>query len=358
MASSEQPAAPSPVPAGAPTSLSSPPPPPPASGPSPPDLPASPARRRLGRRLLGGWKGQIPRLVLFLLLLAGFVLSAVSLGTAWWVYQSSGGNSSATVLFNPGSTYSVSCTGSGCGGFAQGSFSYNSFGSAIGSLYGSLDGALIFVVVLAAIATAIGILAIAGRIGRGLTIVGSLLGIAAGGALIGLSLWVESSQPGSFAASVTFQGAGGQGPNPTTSFWGTADAGGSSAVWGAGAGWYGALIGGTLLVAIAIVLVLATRSATPRRVPAPAPRASPPVPRYESPTRPVYAPIVHTSSPVAYSPPPMNAPVQASAKTPVPVLVKKSAPTPEPMVDCPSCGYQNPSAARKCGYCQRPMAPA
>jgi hypothetical protein len=334
-----------------------PPPPPPELGPPPtPNAPPAsappPARKRL--RLATG-DGRLPRLFLTLSLLVGFVLSAVSLATAWWSYTSTGGGTTDSVLFLPGSTYSVSCSGSGCGGFATGSFSYSVFGGSLGTLYTTLEGLLVLAVLLAGVATLFGIAAIFGRGGRTLGIVGTLVGVAAGAILLGLSFWVEGTQPSSFGSNVTFQGTRGGGPSPATSFWGTTSAGGSVATWGAGAGWYCALIGAVLILAVALALLLFRRASAPRTAASEQRTFAPST--YREPAGPVvYAPTVRTSAPRSYTAPPLNAPVQASAKTPVPIRPRTGAPPPEATVPCPACGYQNSSRARTCAYCQRPMA--
>ncbi len=298
--------------------------------------------------------------MLSLTLLVGFVLSAVSLGTAWWAYSYSGGGTSDSVQFTPGSTYSVSCSGSGCGGFVSGSSSYSSWGGSIASIYGSLEVALIAAVAIAGLATVLGLLSLFGRGPRTFGFIGCLLGVVSGATLLGLSAWVVSSQPGAFGSDVTFLGTHSGGPSPASSFWGSATGGGASATWGAGAGWYGALLGGVVLLAISCVLVLVARSRAPR----PSPYDERPFAasaRHQTGTPPVYAPTVRTAAapppsapPRSYTAPPLSAPVQASAKTPVPVLIKKS-PTAEPTVDCPACGYANSSRAKTCAYCQRPM---
>jgi hypothetical protein len=308
--------------------------------------------------------GGLARLVLTLVLVVGFILAAVSLGTAWWTYTSSSGSSSEAVQFGPGSTYSVTCSGSGCGGFGSGSFSYSAFGGSLGTLYGTLEGVLILAVVLAGIVTLFGLLALVGRGNRTFGLLGFLLGLASGGALLALGLWIESAQPGAFGSSETFPGTHAGGASPSSSFWGTGSGGGSVATWGAGAGWYCAVIGGVLVLVVAIALLFIDRQAMPRTPKAP---RAPPAPKEERsfapvPTgyrdfanRPVYAPPVHTNMtpPPSASPPP-TLPVQATAKSPVPVLGKKGA-VPAATVECPACGYANSPKARICAYCQRPM---
>jgi hypothetical protein len=303
-------------------------------------------------------------LVLTLVLVVGFILAALSLGSAWWAYSSSSGSSSEAVQFGPGSTYSVTCSGSGCGSFASGSFSYSTFGGTLGTLYGTLEGLLILAVLLAGIATLFGLVALAGRGGRIFGFLGFLFGLGAGALLLLLGIWIESGQPGAFGSNATFPGTHPGGPSPGSSFWGSASGGGSVATWGAGAGWYCAVIGGVLVLAVAIALLVIGREATPRVPRAPAApkeeRSFAPVPTgyRDFANRPVYAPPVHTTM----APPPsasssVNAPVQASAKTPVPVLGKKAS-APEATVECPSCGYANSPKARICAYCQRPMKAA
>jgi hypothetical protein len=298
------------------------------------------------------------RTVLALVLVAGFVLSAISLGTAWWAYSASSGGAVYSLQFVPGSSYPVSCTGA-CGGYGSGSNTYADFGGSLASLYGSLESALVLAVVLAGITTLFGVLAVIGRGDRRFGVVAFLVGLLAGAVLLGLGFWVEAAQPGAFGAGVTFHGLPPGGPSPASSFWGSYDSGGSSASWGAGAGWYGAMIGGAFVLAAAIsLLVLGWRSASR---PAPRePRAFAPatVPYRESAGRPVYSPIVHAEpvvTPVA-PPPWVETPVQATAKSPAPVLLKPSKGA-EPTVECPACGYANSARARTCAYCQRAMKP-
>jgi hypothetical protein len=299
--------------------------------------------------------------VLTLVLIVGFILAAISLGTAWWAYASTTGGASESVQFVPGSTYSVTCSGSGCGNFASGSFSYASFGGSVGSLYGALEALLILAVVLAGIATLFGLIALAGRGGRMFGFLGFLLGVVSGVVLILLAVWIEASQPGSFGSGVAFPGTRAGGASPFTSFWGTASNGGAVASWGAGAGWYCAVLGGVLVLVVAVALLFVGRAATPR-----APRA-PPAPKEDRtfapvPTgyrdfanRPVFAPPVHTSmTPPPSAATPITTPVQATAKTPAPVLGKKAS-APVATVECPACGYANSPKARICAYCQRPM---
>jgi hypothetical protein len=293
-------------------------------------------------------------------LLAGFVLSAVSLATAWWSYTSSGGGTTDSVLFTPGSTYTVSCAGSNCGGFATGSFSYSVFGGSLGTLYSTLEGVLVLAVVLAGIATLFGLVTIFGRGNRSLVLVGTILGLVAGATLLGVSFWVEGAQPSAFGSSATFQGTHAGGPSPANSFWGTSSAGGAVATWGAGAGWYCALIGGILVLAIAVTLLFISR-ATYARAPRHEPRALPPSSHRESSRPTVYAPIVRgfaTTPTQSYTPPPLDAPVQATAKTPVPARARSTAGAAEATVACPACGYPNSSRAKTCAYCQRSMKAA
>jgi hypothetical protein len=334
-----------------------PPPPPPVESPYAASIgPAPPRPRR--RRLLAG-DGGATRFVLVLALLVSFVLSAVTLGTAWWSYTYSNGNTTQTDLFDPGSTYSVMCTGSGCGSFASGSFSYSDFGGTLGVLYGSLEGLLIVAVVFAGLATLFGLVMLFGRGGRAFAILAFLLGLVAGGLLLAASLWVESSQPSAFGSGAAFPGLRGGGVSPSTSFWGTSSGGGAVPVWGAGVGWYCALIAGVLLIAIAISLLF-LRSTNPARAARPAAVRSVPAPSRAEviAAAPMYAPPppAHGPPPPTAAAEPINAPVQASAKTPVPILrAKPVAAEPDAMVDCPSCGYQNSSRARTCSYCQRSL---
>ncbi len=302
--------------------------------------------------------------MLTIVLVAGFILAAISLGTAWWVYSASSGSTTISDQFGPGSTYTVTCSGSGCAGFASGSNPYSIWHGSVGTLYGAVEGVGILAVVLAGIATLFGLLVLTGRAGRRFGLLGFLLGAVSGGILLALGIGVESGQPGAFGPDPTFPYLRGGGASPTSSFWGSVSGGGSAATWGAGAGWYCAMIGGALVLAVAVGLLLVGREARAR---APRPARPPKEDRTFAPVptgyrdfanRPVYAPPVHaTMTPPPSASPPVDAPVQATAKSPAPVLGKKAA-APAATVECPACGYANSPKARICAYCQRPMSAA
>ncbi len=285
-------------------------------------------------------------LVLFVL---GFVLSLVAVATPWWSYADSSHNESETVNFLVGSTYSVTCSGSGCGAFAAGSFSYSIFGGSIGSMYGALEALAAFAAVAAALAAIFGCWGVFRRTDRGLRpVLTVLLVLVASGLLFASTLWIASAQPGAFGSSVSFAGTTPGGLTPLNAFWGSSSSGGSSATWGAGVGWYCAFFAGLILLVDLFALLLLNRSRIPRAV----------VVRGELP-RVAMNPNVYIPTPgVAplpaqhgYTAPP---PAETAVPNASPVAVP-STPPPAATVACPACGYQNSARSKTCSYCQRPL---
>lgn len=340
------------------------------SGPPVAPAVAGPAR---GRSLVGRGLRRLertnPRWLLAFLLIAAFVLGAISLGSSWWFYTSRAAGGSISLGFVPGGDYVVTC--SNCGGFTAGSFSYSAFGGSLGGLYEAILGLMAAAVALVALAAALALLAALGRRTGWWQRSGSFVLVFVALVLAWIAaIAVVAAQPGAFGAASTFQGLGPGNASPTTSFWGTDAAG--TANWGAGAGWYLALAAGVLLVVIAAFLVLVGHerlrlpertTRRPAEIPAPSRGYAPPP--VASPTvRPVVSrppPVVPTrvTAPLA-RPSPSAAPASPWDETPraapPATAARSAAPTPAgPTIDCPNCGTPNLARSKTCSYCQRPL---
>ncbi|MGA8543415.1 MAG: hypothetical protein WB947_07775 [Thermoplasmata archaeon] len=291
--------------------------------------------------------------------MAVFLIGIISLATSWWGYSSASTGSAVTVNFLPGSNYAITCAGHDCGGFTAGSFPYTAIGGSLGTLYEGvliLLAAAVALVGLAALFTGLEVLRqrdVAAH--RSLTnwfLMGAAL------LFLGAVGWTAAGQPAGFPAGTPFAGSGSGGSSPATSFWGSTSNGGAS--WGAGPGWYLALIGAVLVVVVLFVLLGLARqhsSPTPERrtrsavgSPSVAPRGY---------TAPPSATVNPRRSESAWTPPATttsrDVPVPPKAKVPAPVAATPGA-APE-MIACPDCGTQNLAKSRVCSYCQRRLRP-
>jgi hypothetical protein len=297
-----------------------------------------------------------PRAILAFLLIAVFVMGFVSLATSWWGYSSSGAGSSVTINFLPGSNYAVSCTGPHCDGFTAGSFPYSVIGSG-GSLGTIYEGVLVLLaagtalVGLAALFTGLEVLRQREANGhRFLTYV--FLGTAAL-LLLGAAAWTAGGQPGGFPAASSLSGSGGSGASPANSFWGATSTGATQ--WGAGPGWYLALVGAVLIAGILVVLLALGRQhtvASPERRTRSAVAAAPVAPRgYSAP------PTTTSPKRPAVTRPPLSPSASREVEEAPAATVAAPAPiepvAPPVMIACPECGTQNLEKSRVCSYCQR-----
>jgi hypothetical protein len=334
---------------------------PPAAGTSPaPSPPAAyapiPARRP--RAPLSA----VQRKLLFeIALLAALALAVASLVTPWWSFAYSSGGGSESVNFVPGVMYSVTCAGSGCGGFASGTFSYSNFGAGTSALYAAA-------LVVAAVATVFaGLVALIyglegvrsrtyrvprARLFRFLCVLGALLAV-------GMTIAVAAAQSSSFVSGATFPGTTSGGPSPTNSFWGSSHLGATSASWGAGVGWYCAIAAALLLLGALLALLAQARSArdegalrAPVRVAVSATVVAAPLgaeagtesePPSEAPSDRVPASTGGFRAPPSATPRVRPAPVSSGPST--------AGAT----VACPACGFENSAKSRNCSYCQRPL---
>jgi hypothetical protein len=194
-------------------------------------------------------------LLLPTLLVVAFVLGVVSLGTAWWSYDGSASGKTESLNFVPGSSYYVTCSGTGCGGFSAGTFPYTVLGGSVGGMYITVLSLMIVAVVLTGL---VALFAVLGALGRGsIRMQSTTVLILKGTAILILFatlIWTATGQSSTFPPGQLFAGTGSTGASPDTSFWGSASTPGASAAWGAGPGWYLALTTVVLLCGVLVLL--------------------------------------------------------------------------------------------------------
>ncbi len=230
-------------------------PPPPAPPPAPP---AGAGLLRLGRSAKG------TRLSASALLLLSIIVLAVSLTVPWWGASLSGGGTSGTIGFVPGSSYFV--TGTFGTGAAAGTYAYSSTGLLhVGELYEAVLGVGLLAILAGLAAMVLGYLGASGtfrsRKYLSMTLLLTLISLVGAALLPGM---VALAQPAAFNADGSgFGGTGGSGcgtgSNPCNSFWGSISGGGATYAWGAGVGWY-LSIAAAVLLALALVQLITSRS--------------------------------------------------------------------------------------------------
>ncbi len=198
-------------------------------------------------------------------LLLGTALVVGSMLASWWGFTIQEPNNEASITYNffLGSDYSVACTaGTECSSVASGILSYSGHGlGSIGTLY---QAAQIVEIVGLAFAILACLVALAGALGywkgRRPLILGTVFGVVALLLVLAPVAALVALQPSAFGQSGGGIAASAP-PSPATSFWGACSGGGAAdgacttgpgdgsitAAWGAGAGWYLALMGGILL---------------------------------------------------------------------------------------------------------------
>jgi hypothetical protein len=268
-----------------------------------------------------------------LLFLIGFVLAGVSLATAWWSLTESGGGTTVSVSFYPGSDYVQSCGYSGggpsnpCGSNSTETHPYTATRlNHTAQLYGTVQDLLAGGVVFALSASIVGLLGAYGlSFGRGQLLLTLLLGVIALVLVLAAPAWAALGGPGALGQDIQ---TGSSSPPPyATTFWGTNSSGSVSSTWGPGAGWFAAVAGSALLL-VGLGLLLTSRRdpystaelrelRTPARADAATPPAAPQLTYYEAP--PVGGAVVATHA------------------------------------VCPACGSTNSAAAWVCWKCQRPL---
>jgi len=197
------------------------------------------------------------------LLLIAAVLLSVSLGLSWWGASVTEGGGTATLSFLPGSSY----TGSGDlgNGSYSGSATYASAGLIqVGNLYEAIFGVTLLIAITSFVGMGLGYIGAFGTFrSRAPLYVALVLTIVSFLGAVLLPAVLAIGQPWAFTAdssSGVFGGSGGcgTGANPCNSFWGSISSGGVSVIWGAGVGWYLALVAAVLLL-IALIQLMAAR---------------------------------------------------------------------------------------------------
>ncbi|HTT14610.1 MAG TPA: hypothetical protein VMG14_06610 [Thermoplasmata archaeon] len=198
---------------------------------------------------------------IFLLGAIACVVGALLAG--WWgmSVQEPNGEGTLTYTFSLGSNLLVGCSGgSACASTPTGSVAYSSHGlSPVGGLY---EGALVLVLLALAAAVGAAVVGLAGVLeywtARGQHLATVLLAFVALVFVLAAILSVAGLQPGAFGQGGGGIASGGT-PSPAESFWGGCSGGGLNngacstpsgsitASWGAGAGWYLALVAAVLL---------------------------------------------------------------------------------------------------------------
>ncbi len=177
-------------------------------------------------------------MVASLLLLATGLVLLFSLLSPWWGYTFYSGSTSGSVYMLPGSSVVISLTNGSQSSTLTLSYHAAGFGF-LGETFGVLELLLLASLIAPLTAGAIGISAERGLIrgwargrfvawaglGTTLTVMGSVAYLT-----VGLPLQLHSGNPGTLCNAGPFGGS-----TPCSSFWGTD--------WGAGSGWYLALIG-------------------------------------------------------------------------------------------------------------------
>lgn len=217
----------------------------------------------------------------------GAILLLVSAAMAWYQISSADSGTTATYNLNPGSSYSVTCSGSNCGLVPTGSQSYS---SAMESHEQSLYGTLYYLIIAGGVLALIGaVLAfLTPRLPKSaqiapllLILIGLILGIAAVGYVAGGQTSAYSSDATSHGQSAPPSGTSW----PGGSFIGSSSNGGATQNWGPGVGFYLGVVAVVMFLLSVVFMVLAWRAmkhdgpAAPMAPMAPAatpPPASPP----------------------------------------------------------------------------------
>jgi|GEM_PF-5496075 len=290
--------------------------------------------------------------MVILLVVVAFVIVLASLTTSWWGYSVSSGGTTQSVQFLPGSNYNIACTGH-CS-VASASNAYSAIPGSLNTIYEGVLGLLI------ASAAMIGLAALFlgfGALGRRPTPIQPfwtrLFLLLSPLLLFVAVVWTAGGQPSAFPSGGSpFGGTGSSGESPANSFWGSSAT--DSAQWGAGIGWYLAVVGVVILLVVVIVTLVLNRRpmSTPELRTRNAVFVAPVVPKGYTPpptVPPSRSPV--TRPPVPRMTPPPSAPEPAPATVMAPILET----TPQEMVACSECGTQNSAKSRICSYCQRPL---
>ncbi|MDE1819813.1 MAG: hypothetical protein KGJ23_02345 [Euryarchaeota archaeon] len=341
---------------------------------TPPPAPPPPA---YGRRE-GGRRGSGRRWTAAALLFLSFALAITAAVSPWWYDTVSVTNSSGTavatdsLLFSPGSTSYISC--SGTYGYSYGGPCDNSatnWGYATGGLP-SLGGVYVLMHVTSILAAVLGLLTavfmIMGAAGRGwgrwhfhtTHLLALFIGIMAllapavlltlqPGLVTGVSATDPSQGPSYYFLGPQAQDCGANTPNGT--FWASCTYSQGSyyaytyqATWGAGLGWYASLVS-ALFALLGGALYLSSRqegtsSGAPRSY-APSAWGAP-----SSPGRAALGPGGASSAMV---------PLTSDGREMVPALAYAGASVVSNRTSCRACGHLNPVGSALCTRCHAPL---
>lgn len=308
--------------------------PPPSGGTS---LAYPPAKPVYFKRM-SGYRDQ-KRTVAAAVLAAGFVLAAVALGTAWWSISTSYtyDGTTTTGIFNMYAGGTCSSTSS-----ASSPTPPCTVNGTLASLYSSIGTLVGVALALALVAAAFGFLGAFGlnfgRIQLTLTILFALIPFLL---LIAAAGWAVGSTPS--AASL---------PSGDY-FWGSTSASGYTTTWGAGAGWYVAIVAAlVLIVGMAMYAGTRTQPYTALEL-GYRPPVLPPSPGVA--TWPGGSGVPPPPPPggypgPAYPPPPPPPPPPPASSYPSP-----ASPAAPAAFACPTCQAMNQSGAKACWRCGAPL---
>jgi hypothetical protein len=256
-------------------------------------------------------------------LLLGFIFVAIALGTSWWGSSSNAG--SANIYPGGATDCSFGGTSAPC-----------TLPSALVSLYGSI-GALVAtalaLTIVGAIFAFLGAFAL--NFGRWQLLLTFILP-GVGFLLILAAVIVAPVSSPSAAGNLLPAGSG---------FWGSSSAGGVTTTWGAGAGWYVAIVSLFFLTVGALLYFQTRREPYTARELGWTPAMVPP------PGTPTAGTMWAANAPPQWSPPPSGAYTPPAAPTYTPPIQPTSAPTSQ-AIQCRNCGMMNPPGATVCGRCQ------
>lgn len=302
-----------------------------------------------------------------ILLTIGLVLILISMFIGWWTAtETLTGNPSSTTTLNfiPGSSYTTTCTSSttGCGGSGSSSTT-STYASSnlnhVSTIYQDVQYLLIGAVLLVAFAVVAGFLGAFGiSFGRGQMSMVVAFAIIAAILCLAAAAWVAVGQPAALSSDAN--GSCGASPNICGSFWGSYSAAGGSETWGAGGGWYLALVGFILVIAGG-AMYARTRSepfTLAEIAQAPPPSSYPPPPAYAYPPYSATAPPPPAAYPGAQYPgaaQPPAAPPPTWQAPPAPAATPSAPTTPRPAGYCPRCGSPTAAGAATCPRCQAPL---
>jgi hypothetical protein len=200
------------------------------------------------RRRLGGF-----------IVLLGAILLVASLFVGWWMIQVSGFGLTETVSLgfpatNGGNGISAACSGNDSS-FTSHCPSPETYSSASLNNTGKLYNMVQFLVLGGVLLGLLGALLALGFPGSrsGLT-PGIVLVVLAMIVALVAPVWLTVSQPGAMKSDYPTSTIGGNGTNPSNTFWGSNSSDGVVYTWGANTGWYLSLVAFALFVAALFVL--------------------------------------------------------------------------------------------------------